>query len=168
MTGSRSHIPDTELYVAWHYEDWAYGTKRVASKEGLPTVDCDLWRETIAWFGAAGMLVIRGDRSLPLNARKKTDILPPVRVHEFWELTDAYYVFSDFTWVFFDPCGTQCLSEFEHPTGRVVYAFGPDGQGFKPNVRDAVRIPAVRDVGSMWAVSAATVALYDRMIKGGS
>lgn len=165
MTVSHTRIRDLNVYVAFYLEEWAFGNTPELDREGNETLSIDLWRETAAWFGASGLLVIREKGGLPLNAHDKMDVLPALKISEFETMEEARYTFDHCEWTYFDPRGGTSLEEYKHPPRNCVYAFGRDSSGFKPNLIHGIRIPAVRNVGSLWSVSAATVVLYDRMLK---
>lgn len=130
------------------------------------TIDLDKWREGMAWWGATGLIIIHDLPDLLFTMRGKTDIQPPIALHNARTLQAAEAAFSDIPWVYLDQRGPHLLTDFQHPTGDCVYAVGADRTGFKPDDRsEGVRLPYVRDIGSTWAYGAATVALYDRHIK---
>jgi hypothetical protein len=152
------------VLVAFHLEEWS-----LYHREDGSLIDIDLWRESMAWFGATGLIVIHGLQSVALNAHDKRDIVPPMEIYEFAEISEAEHCFSHYEWVYLDTRGDTPLPMYQHPTGDVVYAYGPDGNGWRPNRKPGgVCIPHVRPIGSTWAISAANCVMYDRMIKGGS
>jgi hypothetical protein len=79
----------------------------------------------------------------------------------FESLAEAEAAYRDATWVYFEHGGER-LDRFEHPTGNVIYAFGPDSTGFvREPGKTYVEIPTVRRHG-FFSPIAASIALYDR------
>lgn len=83
------------------------------------------------------------------------------RWRRFESLAEAEATYSDATWVYFEQ-GGQRLDTFDHPTGDVIYAFGPDSTGFAhESMKTYVEIPTARPHG-LFSATAAAIALYDR------
>jgi tRNA(Leu) C34 or U34 (ribose-2'-O)-methylase TrmL len=147
------------VWVALHLEDWSLHWVNGQM------IDMDVWRETAAWWGAVGLIVVHNFEFVTL--KNTDDILPMMQIREYKAIQEAQLDFQEpYQWVWMDPKGETSLADLKHPETNVVYAFGPDGNGFEPNhVADGIRIPSVKDVGSLWSVAAMQVTLYDRMVK---
>lgn len=58
------------------------------------------------------------------------------------------------------------LEDFTHPAAPVIYVVGPDSGGITLEQDDARKFVHVAGVGSLWAITAATLILYSRKQQG--
>lgn len=121
-----------------------------------------LWDDVVRNYHLDGLIVI--DQT---EARLAADLtFADYEFDRFESLAEAEAAFGDAQWVYFEH-GGQPLSDFEHPAGDAVYAFGPDTVGLplEPG-RTHVEIPTLGRIGFMSPV-AASIAFHDRLTRLG-
>ena len=112
-------------------------------------IDLQMWRESLKALGCTDLYVINSSgESITFNDATIT-------LHEVADYPEGNLVF-------FDPKGGIEIKDFNHPIDP-IYVFGRDSSGLAlDNLESAVRLPLTNET---WAICAANIALYDRMLK---
>lgn len=131
--------------------------------------------ETEKWLSVARTYAV--DKMLLIDRTNKSCFQPASddghSVEVFKDFDDVVTAYPDSKYVMIErqgPVEPTPLPEYDHPTGDVVYVFGPDGGGIEslsaPDA-DWVVIPMADGARwGMWAVLAAAVVMGDRWNRG--
>ncbi|MDP8904458.1 MAG: hypothetical protein M3N29_03955 [Chloroflexota bacterium] len=125
----------------------------------LPLIQM-MWLDVVYAFGLDGLLVVdQTDRKVARSLH-----FEGLDCSRFDSLADAEAANPDARWVYFEQ-GGQPLTEFVHPEGDVIYAFGPDtvGLAHEPG-KTYVEIPTVRPWG-FFSPLAAAIVFADRLMR---
>jgi hypothetical protein len=89
------------------------------------------------------------------------------RLEENAALKEVFIQHPNIPAVFFDENATTVLSDFTHPQD-VIYVFGKSGYSPLGLMREgdiSIKIDTPASVGGLWADQAASIVLYDRLLK---
>lgn len=119
-----------------------------------------MWLDVVHGFGLDGLLVV--DQTSSKVARSLN--FEGLKWSRFDSLVDAEAANRDARWVYFEQ-GGQPLTDFVHPEGAVIYAFGPDtvGLAHEPG-KTYVEIPTVRP-WAFFSPLAAAIVFADRFTR---
>jgi hypothetical protein len=125
----------------------------------LPLIQM-MWLDVVDGFGLDGLLVV--DQTSGKAARSLN--FEGLKWSRFDSLADAEAANRDTRWVYFEQ-GGQPLTDFVHPEGDVIYAFGPDtvGLAHEPG-KTYVEIPTVRP-NAFFSPLAAAIVFADRFTR---
>lgn len=144
------------LGVCFHFE-----TNDVNIYSGRE-IDLQMWRESLQILGVDTFIMVNTSSSTP------TFVSDRITLFEYNTLAEAKAAYPSVTWVSLDPRGGVLLPSYSHPAGDTIYLLGPDSSGLALNPEEksqAVKIPSCCEYVETWALVAANITLYDRMVK---